>query len=82
MKKLSLVISSILSVLCMDAQVVTMTFTGRGIGGDETEEIYQRIDSLQVRNITRHWEEMIYFPDSVYVMHATDVPQISVKPSG
>ena len=64
------------------AQSVTLSFTGRGSGGIETEEIYQKIDSLQVRNITRHWEQMIYYPDTVVVMEALAVPTLSVKNSG
>lgn len=71
----------ILMMVCagMFAQSVTLTFTGRGSGGNVTEEIYQQIDSLQVRNITREWEQMIYYPDTVVVMEPLAVPMLDVR---
>lgn len=79
-----LFISIILMMVCagMFAQSVTLTFTGRGSGGNVTEEIYQQIDSLQVRNITREWEQMIYYPDTVVVMEPLAVPMLDVRHSG
>lgn len=64
------------------AQTVTLTFTGRGSGGLVADEIYQQIDSLQVRNITREWEQMIYYPDTVVVMEPLAVPMFDVRRSG
>ena len=64
------------------AQTVTLSFTGRGHGGINEEEIYQQIDSLQIRNVTRHWEQMIYYPDTVVIMDVLDVPMISIPQSG
>lgn len=66
----------------MFSQTVTLSFTGRGSGGYMTEEIYQRIDSLQVRNITRDWMQMIYYPDTVVLLETLAVPMLDVKQSG
>ncbi|MBO7652899.1 MAG: fibrobacter succinogenes major paralogous domain-containing protein [Bacteroidales bacterium] len=77
-------ITIILVMVCagMFAQSVTLTFTGRGSGGIVTEEIYQQIDSIQVRNITHEWVQMIYYPDTVVVMEPLAVPMLDVRHSG
>lgn len=66
----------------MFSQTVTLSFTGRGSGGVVTEERYQQIDSLLVSNVTRQWEQMIYYPDTVVLLEALAVPMINVKQSG
>ena len=66
----------------MFSQTVTLSFTGRGSGGVVTDEKYQQIDSLQISNITRHWEQMIYYPDTVVLLEALAVPMLNVKQSG
>lgn len=68
--------------VAMFSQTVTLSFTGRGRGGIVTEEIYQQIDSIKVRNITRGWEQMIYYPDTVVVMEPLAVPMLDVRQSG
>lgn len=82
MKRLFLLFIFLLTGVAMFAQTITLSFTGRGKGGNVTEEIYQKIDSLQVRNINRHWEQMIYYPDTVVLLEALAVPMINVKQSG
>ena len=82
MKRLFILTICMLVSVSMFSQTVTLSFTGRGIGGVVTEEKYQQIDSLQISNITRHWEQMIYYPDTVVLLEALAVPMINVKQSG
>lgn len=83
MRRLFIILILLISVSAgLFAQTVTLTFTGRGRGGIYQEEIYQQIDSLKVRNITREWEQMIYYPDTVVVMEPLAVPMFDVKRSG
>lgn len=82
MKKIVLLVVSLFAFVGVFSQTVTLSFTGRGRGGVVTEEIYQKIDSLQVRNISRHWEQMIYYPDTVVLLEALAVPMLDVKQSG
>ena len=82
MKKLLLVFASLLVFVGVYSQTITLSFTGRGHGGIETGEVYQQIDSLLVRNVTRHWDKMIYYPDTVVIMDVLDVPLIDVKREG
>ena len=82
MKRLFILTICMLVVVSMFSQTVTLSFTGRGSGGAISNEIYQQIDSLQVRNITRHWEQMIYYPDTVVLLEALAVPTLNVKQSG
>ncbi len=82
MKKVLALVAVLFFAVSVYSQTVTLTFTGRGIGGNQTEEIYQQIDSLLISNITRHWEQMIYYPDTVLIMEALAVPMINVETSG
>ncbi|MBO4614650.1 MAG: hypothetical protein J5709_05995 [Bacteroidales bacterium] len=82
MKKLLLMLVALLTFTGVYSQTITLSFTGRGRGGTVTEEIYQQIDSLLVQNFTRHWERMIYYPDTVVIMDVLDVPLIEVKHEG
>lgn len=82
MKKLLLLIVSLLAFVGVYSQTLTLSFTGRGEGGIMSEEIYQQIDSLLVRNISRSWDRMIYYPDTVVIMDVLDVPVIDVKRAG
>ena len=82
MKKSSILLIFLLAFASVYSQTVTLSFTGRGRGGIVTEEIYQQIDSMQVSNITRHWHQMIYYPDTVVMMEPLAVPMVSIKQSG
>jgi uncharacterized protein (TIGR02145 family) len=82
MKKLLLMLVSMLAFVGLYSQTMTLSFVGDGIGGNVEEEIYQQIDSLLVRNVTRQWDRMIYYPDTVVIMNVLDVPVIDVKKAG
>lgn len=82
MRKIFAFVMLILACASVNAQSVTLTFTGMGKGGIVTEEIPQQIDSLLVRNLSRSWEQMLYYPDTVFIMDVLDVPMIDVLQSG
>ena len=72
---------SLLSFAGVFSQTMTLSFVGHGKGGIHDEEIYQQIDSLLVRNVTRQWSRMIYYPDTVVIINVLYVPVIDVKRS-
>lgn len=82
MKRLFILTICMLVSVSMFSQTVTLSFTGRGSGGVVTEERYQQIDSLKISDITRQWEQMIYYPDTVVLLEALAVPMLNVKQSG
>ena len=82
MKRLFVLTICMLVSVSMFSQTVTLSFTGRGSGGVVTEERYQQIDSLKISDITRQWEQMIYYPDTVVLLEALAVPMLNVKQSG
>ena len=82
MKKLLLILVSMLAFVGVYSQTMTLSFVGHGKGGNVEEEIYQKIDSLLVRNVTRDWDRMIYYPDTVIIMNVLDVPVIDIKRAG
>jgi len=82
MKKLLLMLVAMLAFVGVYSQTMTLSFVGHGKGGNVEDEIYQQIDSLLVRNITRDWDRMIYYPDTVIIMNVLDVPLIDVKREG
>ena len=62
---------------------LTLTFSGRR--GDDR---YQRLDYLTVRNTVRDWQDILYFPDTTFVINlytgVDDFPNpdmISVTPN-
>lgn len=50
------------------AQVTTLTFTGKDVN-----EIYVRLDRVVITNLTKSWQETIYYPDTVLIMGATGI---------
>ena len=75
-------LASMLTVVAVYSQTMTLRFVGHGRGGIQEEETYQQIDSLLVHNVTRQWSRMIYYPDTVVIMNVSDVPVINVKTAG
>ncbi len=65
MKKVGLLIVSICMVcnIALSQESLRLTFTGR-IG----EGYYQRLDGVGIRNVTRDWAEVIYYPDTTLVI--------------
>ena len=82
MKKLLLMLVSLLTFVGLYSQTMTLRFVGHGKGGIQEEEVYQQIDSMLVHNVTRNWSRMIYYPDTVVIMNVSDVPIIDVKTAG
>ncbi len=67
MKKTILVLIAGISILCgltsVQAQNVTLTFTGR-----DAADQYVQLDMVIVTNVTRGWQEILFWDDTVLVM--------------
>ena len=50
------------------AQVTTLTFTGKDVN-----ELYVRLDRVIITNLTKSWQETIYYPDTVLIMGASGI---------
>ncbi len=65
MKKIISVILLLVYFLVAFPQTVTLTFTGR-----DAVNNYVQLDSVSVVNMTRGWQEILYWPDTVLKMQA------------
>ncbi|MBR3577416.1 MAG: hypothetical protein IKN98_01395 [Bacteroidales bacterium] len=67
MKKTILVLIAGISILCgltsIQAQNVTLTFTGQ-----DAADQYVQLDMVIVTNVTRGWQELLFWDDTVLVM--------------
>ena len=58
-----------LGTLALSAQTVTLTFTGR-----DSDNRYVRLNRVVIDNLSRNWQEVIYWPDTTLSMtNITDV---------
>ena len=85
MKKALILVVSIfmMSNIVISQQSLRLTFTGQ-IG----DGYYQRMDSIEIKNVTRNWVEVLYYPDTTLVIVSPDDVEdnennksISVTPS-
>jgi len=70
---LSIILSVVMS---LEAQnYVNLRFTSKMQGGD-----YQVLDSVKVMNLTRGWEEMLYYPDTTLQMtNSTGIVEVQTQ---
>lgn len=68
MRKLNLlilVLTIILSTRLIAQNEVILTFTGKGIGN-----IYQKLDSVKIMNLTQGWTEVITGDDTTLILNS------------
>ena len=58
---------AILLPISMMAQPVTLVFTGRDV-----DDNYVQLDHVEISNMTKFWQETIYWPDTVLTMRGGD----------
>ena len=66
MKKIISAILLLASLGVTFPQTVTLTFTGR-----DAVNNYVQLDSVSVVNMTRSWQEILYWPDTVLKMQVS-----------
>lgn len=58
------------------AQTVSLTFTGK-----DTANNYVQLDSVMITNVTKNWQETIYWPDTMLIMQSsTSIEENAVTP--
>jgi len=75
MKKLILFFAMVLIVFSVKAQVTTLTFSGK-----DANYNYVRLDSVVITNITKNWQETIYYPDTILIMGSTGIEEYGTNP--
>jgi len=70
MKKLSSFLFLLLLTVCMFAQNVVVTFTGRDTGNH-----FIPLSRVVITDITQNWQETIYYPDTVYNMSLVGIDE-------
>ncbi len=68
MKKFSAVFVLLLLALTAFSQTVTLTFTGR-----DANNQYLLMDRVIIENVSQGWQEIIYYPDTVFTMGGTGI---------
>ena len=63
MKKLLSIIATVLFVSTLCAQTVTLTFTAK-----DAANHYIQLNRVSITNLTKSWQETIYYPDTVLTM--------------
>lgn len=61
---------AVLLALAMDAQDLTLKFTGRSTTGN-----YISMDSVRIENVTRSWAETLVSPDTVFELDFTGIAE-------
>ena len=74
-KKIVILITCLLVCSCSFAQVTTLTFSGKA-----ANNYYVRLDSVLITNLTKSWQETIYYPDTILIMRATGIEEYSTNP--
>ena len=71
MKKLICVIlMTFVGIAAAFSQTVTITFTGR-----DADNHFIPFDRVEIGNVTRSWQETIYYPDTIIVMGGTGIEE-------
>jgi len=60
---------------CSFAQVTILTFSGKDANNN-----YVRLDSVVISNITKSWQETIYYPDTILIMNGTGIEEYGTTP--
>ena len=63
--------------LCSAQSVTTLTFTGKSSITQEHIPLHH----VLVNNVSQHWEEVLYYPDTILQMGATGVEEYDAKSS-
>ncbi len=63
MKKYCFIIFCLVNVLMLNAQNVILLFSGQ-----DTNQNWVQLNRVTVTNVTRNWQETIYYPDTVFVL--------------
>ena len=59
----------------VNAQVTTLTFSGKNANND-----YVRLDSVVITNLTKSWQETIYYPDTILIMGGIGIEEYGTNP--
>ena len=71
MKKIiCILMTTFVGITAVFAQTVTLTFTGR-----DANNHFIPFDRVEIGNVTRSWQETIYYPDTVIVMGGTGIEE-------
>lgn len=68
MKKLPIFIAMLLYCTCIFAQTTTLTFSGK-----DANNQFVRLRYVVINNLSKNWQETIYYPDTVLMLGSTDI---------
>ncbi|MBO4481063.1 MAG: T9SS type A sorting domain-containing protein [Bacteroidales bacterium] len=74
MKKLFSLLALLLLMSGISAQQITLRFTGQLSDGS-----YMRLDSVQVFNLARSWQEMLVYPDTIITLGTTGIEEVNAS---
>ena len=69
------ILASVVSLRAQDQ--VTLRFTGQNQNGD-----YVALGSVVVENITQHWQEVLYYPDTILNIELTGIGEFAMPDGG
>ena len=75
-KKLLIILSALLCIGLPAQSQIQVKFTGK-----TTNDVYQKIDSVQFRNTTRNWSDMLYYPDTTLTFPVAGIQQFANQSS-
>jgi uncharacterized protein (TIGR02145 family) len=75
MKKIILFFIMVLIGFSVNAQITTLTFSGKDANNN-----YVRLDSVLITNLTKSWQETIYYPDTILIMGGTGIEEYGTNP--
>lgn len=59
----------------LNAQVTILNFSGKDANNN-----YLRLDSVVITNLTKSWQETIYYPDTILIMGGTGIDEYGTNP--
>jgi uncharacterized protein (TIGR02145 family) len=63
--------------ICQAQESITLQFTGQDQNGRHVP-----LSSVLVENVTKHWQEVLYYPDTILIMGTTGIEEIGWSGDG
>jgi uncharacterized protein (TIGR02145 family) len=74
MKKIiCILMTTFVGITAVFAQTVTLTFTGR-----DTDNHFVPFNRVEISNVTRNWQETLYYPDTILIMSKTGIEENAI----
>ncbi|MBR6161855.1 MAG: T9SS type A sorting domain-containing protein [Bacteroidales bacterium] len=72
-KIICILMTTFVGITAVFAQTITLTFTGR-----DADNHFVPFNRVEITNVTRNWQETLYYPDSILIMNKTGIGENAI----